>query len=288
VRRHRYSNAGLRFRINDYGYAYLEDLLIYVNDNRAAIRRRITGNDNLSLVVLSLRDLLAILRTEKSRYVVIGERSMTEQDGFTVVPWMVRAIEGHSSAIPYLLSIATPINVEHIDEITAICHGTRLVNLPSILRCGLSPMERQSVMFAPFPHWDSRIGTGQRSGAHDWDVVIFLHKHLSIMGDLSHVPPAPKLPMFLLGDTGAINAPTVISPTYFEKVVSKITIADLEMQVEGAHISQGGDVAAPGGDVISFDTDLAEGDLPKRFRFSAQQNLITIFHHEFRDKKIYG
>ena len=166
--------------------------------------------------MLSLRDLLAILRTEKSRYVVSGTRSMVEQDSFTVVPWMVRAIEGHSSAIPYLSSIATPIKEEHIDDITAICHGTRLVNLPSILRCGLSPMERQSVMFAPFPHWDSRIGTGQRSGAQDWDVVIFLRKHLSIVRDLSQVPPAPKLPMFLLGDTGTINVPTVISLTYFE------------------------------------------------------------------------
>ena len=86
--------------MNDYGYAYLEDMLIYVNDSRAAIRRRITGNDNPSLVVLSLRDLLATLRTEKSRYVVIGKRLMTEQDSFTVIPWMVRAIEGHSSAIP--------------------------------------------------------------------------------------------------------------------------------------------------------------------------------------------
>jgi RNA:NAD 2'-phosphotransferase (TPT1/KptA family) len=150
VRFQRYRSSNLRLRINDYGYTYLEDMLTYVNDNRAAIRRRVTGDSSPSLVVLSLRDLLAILRTEKSRYVVTGKRSMVEQDSFTIVPWMVRAIEGHSSAIPYLASIATPIKEEHIDEITAICHGTRLVNLPSILRCGLSPMERQSVMFAPY------------------------------------------------------------------------------------------------------------------------------------------
>ena len=184
---------------------------------------------------------------------------MVEQDSFPVAPWMVRAIEGHSSAIPYLSSIATPMNEEHIGDITAICHGTRLVNLPSILRCGLSPMERQSVMFAPFPHWDPRIGTGQRSGAHDWDVVIFLRAHLSIAGDPSHVPPAPPLPMFLLGDTGTINVPTVISPIYFEKVVSKIAIADLDLQFEGAHVSHGGDVTASGGDVFSIDPDLADG-----------------------------
>ena len=109
VRQQRYRNSNLRLRINDYGYAYLEDMLIYANDNRAAIRRRVTGDNNPSLVVLSLRDLLAILRAEKSRYVVIGKRSSIVQDNFTVVPWMVRAIEGHSSAAPYLSSIATPI-----------------------------------------------------------------------------------------------------------------------------------------------------------------------------------
>ena len=100
VRHQRYRNSNLRLRINDYGYTYLEDMLTYVNDNRAAIRRRVTGDNNPSLVALTLRDLLAILRTEKSRYVVIGKRLMIEQDSFTVAPWMVRAIEGHSSAIP--------------------------------------------------------------------------------------------------------------------------------------------------------------------------------------------
>ena len=140
-------------------------------------------------------------------------------------------------------------------------------------------------MFAPLPHWDPRIGTRQRSGAHDWDVVIFLRKHLSIVGDLSHVPPAPTLPMFLLGDTGTINVLTVISPTYFEKVVSKIAIADLDLQFEGAHVSQGGDVTAPGGDVFSIGPDLADGWQSKCFRLSAQQNLITIFITSFATRR---
>jgi RNA:NAD 2'-phosphotransferase (TPT1/KptA family) len=185
VRRHR----GLSLRINDYGDAYRKDLLVYVYDNQASIRRRVTGSANPSLLVLSMRDLLAILRTQKSRYVVIGKVSRAREDEFTVVPLMVRAIEGHSSAMPYLATIATPITEEQIDEITAICHGTRLTKLPSILRCGLNPMERQSVMFAPFPHWDPRLGSGQRSGANDWDVIVFLRVHLSVVGDHTLTPP---------------------------------------------------------------------------------------------------
>ena len=69
----------------------------------------------------------------------------------------------------------------------------------------------------------------------------------------------------------------MISPIYFEKVVSKISITDLDLQFEGAHVSQGGDVTAPGGDVSSTDPDLADGYQPECFRLSAQQNLITIF-----------
>ena len=83
--------------------------------------------------------------------------------------------------------------------------------------------------------------------------------------------------MFTLGDIGTINVPTVISPTYFEKVVSKIAITDLDLQFEGAHVSQGGDVTASGGDVFSIDPDLADGYQSECFRLSAQQNLITIF-----------
>ena len=74
------------------------------------------------MVVVSLRDLLAILRTEKSRYVVIGKRS---SPGGLIVPWMVRAIEGHSTSLANLASVVTPVQQEHIDYITAICHGTR-------------------------------------------------------------------------------------------------------------------------------------------------------------------
>jgi RNA:NAD 2'-phosphotransferase (TPT1/KptA family) len=288
VKRHRYSNPRLRFRINDYGYAFLEDLLVYVNDNRASIRRRITGSDHPSLVVLSLRDLLAILRTEKPRYIVIGKRSRVDESTFVIVPWMVRAIEGHSSAMPYLANIATPITEEHTDWITAICHGTRLANLPSILRCGLNPMQRQSVMFAPFPHWDPRLGPGQRSGADDWDVIVFLRVNLSVMGDLTLTPPVPKLPLSLLGETGTINVPTVVSPVYFEKVVSKIAVTNLDRQFEGAHVPRGGDVTAPSSDAGHLDFGLAEGYQSECFHLSPQNNVIVIFHHEFRNKKIYG
>ena len=132
-------------------------------------------------------------------------------------------------------------------------------------------------MFAPFPHGGPRAGIGQRSRAHDWGVIIFLRVHLSIVGDPSHVPPAPPLPMFLLGDTGTINVPTVISPIHFEKVVSKIAVADLDLQFEGTPVPRGGDVTAPGSDVFSFDLDLADGYQPECFCLSPQQSLITIF-----------
>ena len=92
--------------------------------------------------------------------------------------------------------------------------------------------------------------------------------------------------MFLLGDTGTINVPTVISPIYFEKVVSKIAVTDLDLQFEGTHAPQGGDVIAPSSNVSPMDLDLAEGYQSECFRLSPQQNLIVIFHHEFRNKKI--
>ena len=72
--------------------------------------------------VVSLRDLLAILRTDKSRYVVIGKRS---SPGGLIVPWMVRAIDGHTSSLSNLASVVTPVEKVHIDYITAICHGAR-------------------------------------------------------------------------------------------------------------------------------------------------------------------
>jgi hypothetical protein len=37
-----------------------------------------------------------------------------------------------------------------------------------------------------------------------------------------------------------------------------------------------------------MDLDLAEGYQSECFHLSPQQNLIVIFHHEFRNKKIYG
>jgi hypothetical protein len=81
--------------------------------------------------------------------------------------------------------------------------------------------------------------------------------------------------------------PTIVSPIYFEKVVSKIAVTDLDLQFEGAHAPQG-DVTALSSNVSPMDLDLAEGYQSECFRLSPQQNLIVIFHHEFRNKKIYG
>jgi hypothetical protein len=94
--------------------------------------------------------------------------------------------------------------------------------------------------------------------------------------------------MFLLGDTGTINVPTIIFPIYFEKVVSKIAVTNLDLQFEGAHVPQGGDVTAPSSDADHLDFGLAEGYQSECFHLSPQHNLIVIFHHEFRNKKIYG
>jgi hypothetical protein len=68
--------------------------------------------------------------------------------------------------------------------------------------------------------------------------------------------------MFLLGDTGTINVPTVTSPIYFEKVVSKIAVTDLDLQFEGAHVPQGGDVTAPSSNIDHLDLTLRKDISP--------------------------
>ena len=62
----------------------------------------------------------------------------------------------------------------------------------------------------------------------------------------------------------------------------------MDLQFEGAHVPRGGDVTASSSDVGHLDFGLAEGYQSECFHLSPQQNLIVIFHHEFRNKKIYG
>ena len=58
-------------------------------------------------------------------------------------------------------------------------------------------------------------------------------------------------------------------------------MTNISPEFEGAHLQQDGVVTAS-------DLDLASESQPKRFRLNAQRYLIVIYHHLFRDEKIYG
>ena len=162
--------------------------------------------------------MLSLFRTDKPRYFLIGKRDSKVTDS-PLRPWMVRAIEGHT--IRGLLTNVTNnmLTERTLDMIPAICHGTRLSSIQSILKEGLSPMGRTAVLFSIFPHWDERVGTGQRSGTDQWDTVVFLNKDLAIKG--SRDVGLEPLPISIAGASGSLNVTSRVLPSYFERIVTK-------------------------------------------------------------------
>ena len=75
-------------------------------------------------------------------------------------------------------------------------------------------------MFSVFPHFDDRIGVGQRSGYNQSDAIIFLDKRTVACGcPKRKIPP---LIVYLMGKNSTLNIPTVITTAYIEKVVFRI------------------------------------------------------------------
>ena len=79
--------------------------------------------------------------------------------------------------------VSYQLQLNDIDILPCIAHGTQTASLLSIMNGGLLTMGRLAVMMSGFPHWDPRIGEGQRS--RDWTAIIFLSKERMIVGDVS-------------------------------------------------------------------------------------------------------
>ena len=73
-------------------------------------------------------------------------------------------------------------------------------------------------MFSAFPHWDLRIGHGQRSGAGQWSAVVFLSMNRVLRGsEARHLHP---LPITIGGSSGTMSINADVLPQYIEKVVA--------------------------------------------------------------------
>ena len=113
------------------------------------------------------------LRGTKARFVIIAKRQRGGSEPNYWTPWMIRVIEGHSIKMINYLPMAHIITREDMERMPALCHGTSQDAIPSILYSGLRPMGRNNIMFSTFPHFDDRIGVGQRSGFNQADAIIF-------------------------------------------------------------------------------------------------------------------
>ena len=109
-----------------------------------------------------------------------------------------------------------------------IAHGRRLEVLNSILSVGLRITDRQCVMFSALPHWDARIGYGQRSVHGQWSAINFFSKTRVVHGGEDN----NLRPLFIgVGDlSGTISVYADILPPYIEQIIVFVpTIFDRSM-----------------------------------------------------------
>jgi RNA:NAD 2'-phosphotransferase (TPT1/KptA family) len=140
-------------------------------------------------VTVPLADIIAAMRKHdtKNRVVFIGRKYPS--DVFWEV-WKARAIDGHTILNLKNMTLSIKLTASHYDITPCIAHGTQIGVIHSILPCGLRRMGRQCVMFSAFPHWDRRIGHGQRSGTGQWTAVVFLSKGRALRGsEARHLRP---------------------------------------------------------------------------------------------------
>ena len=94
-------------------------------------------------------------------------------------------------------------------------------------------------MLSAFPHWDARIGHGQRFGRDQWSAIVFLSKARALREDEQyHLQP---LPVVVAGSSGTMSVHADILPLDIEKVVALVPT------VFG---STGDEVVIKGGEVI--------------------------------------
>ena len=133
---------------------------------------------------------------------------------------MIRVIEGHTISMINDLPLAHIITRDDLERMPALCHGTGQDAVPSIVYSVLRPMGRNNVMFSVFPHFDERIGVGQRSGYNQSDAIVFLDKRTVGCGcSRRKIPP---LIVYLMGKAGTLSIPTIVTTNYIEKVVFRI------------------------------------------------------------------
>ena len=98
--------------------------------------------------------------------------------------------EGHTIEGVDVQESAYHLLPKQLPLLPAMCHGTSHQATPSIQYSGMSPAGRQSVMFSIFPHWDARIGTGQRSNQGESTAIVRVSTDLALVGDgANNLPP---------------------------------------------------------------------------------------------------
>ena len=127
------------------------------------IPRRMVGVTPRGAATVPLENIIAAMRKHdsKNRVIFIGRKFPAYV--FWEV-WKVRAIDGHTILNLKNMSLSIKLTASHYDLTPCIAHGTQIGVIHSILSCGLRRMGRQCVVLSAFPHWDRRIGHGQRSG----------------------------------------------------------------------------------------------------------------------------
>ena len=114
-------------------------------------------------------------------------------------------------------------------------------------------MNRQTVMLSAFPHWDPRIGHGQRSAQDQWSAVVFLNKKTVLVGDQDEHLKAR--PIYVAGGSGTMIVAGHGLPHHIEKVIARARAVfghgAAQTTLSGAGLSQGssgGNAAGTGGE----------------------------------------
>ena len=77
-------------------------------------------------------------------------------------------------------------------------------------------------MFSIFPHWDARIGKGQRSSHGEPTAIVFVSTDLELNGDGAYT--LPPLRPYVAGSSGTVNVHSHIATAYIEKLVCRIAL----------------------------------------------------------------
>jgi len=183
------------------------------------IPRRMVGVTPRDYATMPLEDIIAAMRRhgDQNRVIFVGRKF--PNDTFWEI-WKIRAIDGHTIQNLKNTALSIKLTASHYDLTPCIAHGTQIEVIHSSLSCGLRRMGRQCVMLSAFPHWDRRIGHGQRSGAGQWTAVVFLSKDRVLRG--SEARNLRPLPIAIGGASGTMSVNADILPQYIEKVVASV------------------------------------------------------------------